>query len=257
MADGEREHSSQAEPPSRHSRHSRPRRALSKLGTLLIGVIAGLLFVIAATSSQGSDLRPTRQQDLADLAGDQDAQNEAARASASAIQAEIDSLGGADPQAASSDALTDAEAAAGLTAVAGPAVQVTLTDAPLEVSPSGVDPDMLVVHQQDIQQVVDALWSGGAEAMTIQGVRVVSTTGIKCVGNTVILNGVPYSPPYVIAAIGDQSALEAALDGSKNVQIYKQYVTAYRLGYAQKRLDDVTMPAFAGSVAAEHATPKR
>ena len=58
------------------------------------------------------------------------------------------------------------------------------------------------MHQQDIQAVVNALWAGGAEAMTIQGQRVVSTTGIKCVGNVVILHGVPYSPPYRISAIG-------------------------------------------------------
>ena len=44
--------------------------------------------------------------------------------------------------------------------------------------------------------MVNALWRGGAEAMTIQGQRVISTTGIKCVGNTVVLHGIPYAPPY-------------------------------------------------------------
>ncbi|MCT2989799.1 DUF881 domain-containing protein, partial [Propionibacterium freudenreichii] len=156
-----------------------------------------------------------------------------------------------------SASMASAEAAAGLTAVRGPVVQVTLTDAPLDENPAGVDPDMLVVHQQDIQQVVDALWAGGAEAMTIQGVRVISTTGVKCVGNTVILNGVPYSPPYVVAAIGDQQALEQSLAASRNVQIYKQYVLAYRLGYDQKRIADVTMPGYAGSVQLNQATPVR
>ena len=94
----------------------------------------------------------------------------------------------------------------------GPTVSVTLDDAPSSVAANGVDADLLVVHQQDIQAVVNALWSGGAEAMTIQGQRVISTTGIKCVGNTVVLHGVPYAPPYVISAIGDQDRLEAALD---------------------------------------------
>ena len=71
-----------------------------------------------------------------------------------------------------------------------------------------VTADQLVVHQQDIQAVVNALWSGGAEAMTLQNQRVVSTTGIKCVGNTVVLHGVPYAPPYEITAIGDLDALQ-------------------------------------------------
>ena len=54
---------------------------------------------------------------------------------------------------------------------------MTLDDAPESVAANGIDPDLLVVHQQDIQAVVNALWSGGAEAMTIQDQRVISTTG--------------------------------------------------------------------------------
>ena len=95
----------------------------------------------------------------------------------------------------------------GLTAVIGPAVTVTLDDAPSSVAANGIEPDLLVVHQQDIQAVVNALWSGGAEAMTIQGQRVISTTAVKCVGNTVVLHGIPYSPPYDVVAIGDQARL--------------------------------------------------
>ena len=70
-----------------------------------------------------------------------------------------------------------ASAQAGFTPVTGPPVTVTLDDAPASITADGVDPDLLVVHQQDIQAVVNALWRGGAEAMTIQGQRVISTTG--------------------------------------------------------------------------------
>lgn len=237
----------------------RARRVTRRAATVVVGALAGLLFVAAATASRGSDLRPTRQQNMADLVAAQAAQNAQARSSVSALQSQVNDLSGREAQAAGtvSASMASAEAAAGLTAVHGPAVQVTLTDAPLDENPAGVDPDMLVVHQQDIQQVVDALWAGGAEAMTIQGIRVISTTGVKCVGNTVILNGVPYSPPYVVTAIGDQQALEQSLASSRNVQIYKQYVLAYRLGYDQKRIDDVTMPGYAGSVQLNQATPVR
>ncbi len=93
----------------------------------------------------------------------------------------------------------------------GPAVRVTLTDAPVDFAPPGVNGDLLVVHEQDIQQVVNALWAAGAEAMTIQGQRVISTTAVKCVGNTVVLHGVPYAPPYVITSIGDIQRLEQGL----------------------------------------------
>ncbi len=100
--------------------------------------------------------------------------------------------------------------------------------------------DQLVVHQQDIQAVVNALWSGGAEAMTLQKQRVVSTTGIKCVGNTVVLHGVPYAPPYVITAVGDVGAMKDALDSSDYIAGYLTYVRAYDLGYRVTSSADTT-----------------
>ena len=137
---------------------------------------------------------------------------------------------------------------AGQRAVRGPAVVVVLDDVRSAVKPAGVSPELLVVHQQDIQAVVNALWAGGAEAMTIQGQRVTSRTGVKCVGNSVVLHGVPYAPPYEIAAIGDAGRLERALAESQPVRVYRQYVDAYGLGYAQRREAERTMPAYRGSL---------
>ena len=66
-----------------------------------------------------------------------------------------------------------------------------------------VDPNQLVVHQSDLQAVVNALWAGGAEAMTIAGQRVIATSAVRCVGNTLLLNGEVYSPPFRVA--GDRA----------------------------------------------------
>ena len=148
---------------------------------------------------------------------------------------------------------------AGFEEVRGPAITVVLSDAPEEeidraVEEGEVTADQLVVHQQDIQAVVNALWSGGAEAMTLQKQRVISTTGIKCVGNTVVLHGVPYAPPYEITAIGDLDALRTALDSSDYIAGYKTYVDAHNLGYEVSTDDDVTMPAYAGSSDLRYAT---
>lgn len=228
----------QTAPPTR-------RRSLS---TLLVGVLAGVLIGTTAITAQGDDLRPDRTSDLAELAAQAERRNAELAASAEALRTENEQLAaaqGAEPAPTDPDAALEAQVA-GLTAVQGPAVRVTLTDAPADYEPPGVDGDLLVVHEQDIQQVVNALWSAGAEAMTIQGQRVVATTAVKCVGNTVVLHGVPYAPPYVITAIGDQAALENGLANSKGVQIYRQYAAAYQLGYAQQRVEQVTMPAFAG-----------
>ena len=78
------------------------------------------------------------------------------------------------------------------------------------------------MHQQDIQAVVNALWKGGAEAVTIQGQRVISTTGIKCEGNSVLLQGVPYPQPYVIEGVGDMGELTTAIAEDPYLQVYRE-----------------------------------
>ena len=86
-----------------------------------------------------------------------------------ALRKEVDELAArGNEQSDLASELSREERRVGLTAVSGPAVTVTLDDAPSSVAANGIEPDLLVVHQQDIQAVVNALWSGGAEAMTIQ-----------------------------------------------------------------------------------------
>jgi uncharacterized protein YlxW (UPF0749 family) len=136
-------------------------------------------------------------------------------------------------------------------------VRVTLDDAPHPDSgrtlPGDPNPDLLVVHQQDVQAVVNALWAGGARAMQIMDQRVIATSAVRCVGNTLLLHGVVYSPPYVITAVGDPTALRHALDASPDVQIYKQYVSAYQLGYDLKVERKIKLPAYTGPLELQYA----
>jgi uncharacterized protein YlxW (UPF0749 family) len=139
---------------------------------------------------------------------------------------------------------------AGIAAVRGPALTVELDDAPPEARhgpyPRGVPspgPNDLVVHQQDVQAVVNALWSGGAEAMSIMNRRVTARTAVRCVGNTLLLGGEVFSPPFRITAIGDVAALRAHLRDDPQVSIYRQYVDAYRLGYRITENPDARLPA--------------
>lgn len=62
------------------------------------------------------------------------------------------------------------------------------------VASPGRLPDDLVVHQQDIQAVLNALWSAGAEAVQMQDQRISATSAPRCVGNTLLLDGRTYSP---------------------------------------------------------------
>jgi uncharacterized protein YlxW (UPF0749 family) len=144
---------------------------------------------------------------------------------------------------------------AGLLPVQGPGLTITLDDAPDDaLEAAGADVNELLVHQQDIQAVVNALWAGGAEAMTLQGQRVVATTGIKCVGNTVVLHGVPYSPPYRIAAVGPLSRMLTSVNRNPYIELYLQQVEL-GLGWDVQVDSRLRLPGYAGSTDLAYARP--
>lgn len=225
-------------------------------------VLAGALFVTTSVNSKGLDLRAASITDLGSVVRQERQHTNELADRVSVLTSEVGSLS----RQVSNDQVEELQeqvaalrGPAGFQAVSGPGLTVILTDAPKSAidaaaEPGGVTEDALVVHQQDIQAVVNALWAGGAEAMTIQGQRVISTTGIKCVGNTVVLHGVPYSPPYRIAAIGDPVALQRSLDTSEYVTTYRTFVDAYELGYEVQPSVALQFAGYAGSSALEFAT---
>ncbi len=231
-----------------------------RLGAPAAFVVAGVLFVTSAVSSGGTDLRGGRYDDLPGLAQAEAHQVEKLRQRQVALAAEVDTLTTelGDGKATVAEAEAERFAGpAGTQAVHGPGVTVTLNDAPEEALALVADDEVnnLVVHEQDIQAVVNALWAGGAEAMTIQGQRVVSTTGIKCVGNAVVLHDVPYAPPYVISAIGPTDSMLVSLDQSAYIGFYLDAVEAYDLGWDVQAEEDIVAPEYDGSTELGHARP--
>jgi uncharacterized protein YlxW (UPF0749 family) len=237
-------------------RRDRDRGRVSRTVTAAVCATAGMMIVISATHAQGTDLRPARNTDLVSLVQSQSRRNAELTRQLTSVRQDVDGLAarGTDQSDLSPDVSRESRRV-GLTAVTGPGVTVILDDAPASVAANGIEPDLLVVHQQDIQAVVNALWSGGAEAMTIQEQRVISTTAVKCVGNTVVLHGIPYAPPYRIRAIGDQERLHAALASSEPIQIYQQYVAAYGLVFREKSEERLELPGHEGSLDLTHALP--
>jgi uncharacterized protein YlxW (UPF0749 family) len=130
-----------------------------------------------------------------------------------------------------------------------------LDDAPAANQPSGVDLNELLVHQSDIRAVVNALWAGGAEAMSIMGQRVIATSSVRCVGPTLLINGEVFSPPYRIVAIGPADSMRSALDASPGVALFKQAAGYFGLGYTVESADDVQVPAYTGAVGLQYAKP--
>jgi uncharacterized protein YlxW (UPF0749 family) len=229
----------------------------------LVALAAGLLFALSATTARGTDLRSSGG-DLPGLIRNQTRQNTVLADRVAQLRAEVDRL---SAQQAPGDLrvtqlTTEADTlmlAAGTQAVAGPTVQVSLTDAKNvpSVLPDGISVDDYVVHQQDVQAVVNALWQGGAEAMMLMDQRIISTSAVRCVGNTLILQGRVYSPPYVISAIGNQTNLKAALERSPTVAIYRQWVGEVGVGYDVTTHPQQTFPAYAGSINLQRARASR
>ena len=231
----------------------------------LIAALAGLLFTTSAHISAGTNLRDDRRPELTRLIEERRRQVESEDATASALRRDIDAStgqqAGSDGRIAEQQARANAvRADAGLTALHGPGVTVRLDDAPRRPDgslPAGARPDDVVVHQQDVQSVVNALWAGGAEAMAIMDVRVISTSAVRCVGNTLLLHGRVYSPPFEITAIGDPNALRGALDAAPGVQSFRDAVQAWGLGYDVRSESDITVPAFEGSITLDRAEATR
>ncbi len=102
---------------------------------------------------------------------------------------------------------------------------------------------------------MNALWEGGARGIKVMDQRLISTSAVRCVGNTLILQGRLYSPPYTITAVGDTEELRAALDRAPAVRNYREYVDAYGLGWSVDEHDEVTLPGYTGAVDLRHAQP--
>ncbi len=99
---------------------------------------------------------------------------------------------------------------AGLTGIRGPGITVQLSDSVRAPGPEE-DPYFYIVHDVDIQALVNELWAAGAEAVSVNDQRVVTRTSIRCVGPTVLVNGVRMAAPYLVKAIGPSADLDMAL----------------------------------------------
>ena len=243
-----------------------PRRADSRplpwrVGVPLVCVLAGLLLGATHGVSRGGEIRRSDAPRLVDLVRMEQSEVDRLNAERDRLAGTIDATHGRSSNKALAAMLRRSDELAGdagLDPVHGPGLIVTLNDAQRDANgrfPRDASPDDLVVHQQDIQAVLDALWSAGAEAIQMQDQRIIATSAPRCVGNTLLLNGRTYSPPYTITAIGDAAAMQAALAAAPLVILYKQYVVRFGLGYTEQATADVRVAGYTEPVRMHSAQP--
>ena len=141
--------------------------------------------------------------------------------------------------------IENAEKLAGLVALKGPGVVVTLSDAKTTVSSENT-----IIHDSDIRTVINELLASGAEAISINGERIVSTSAIRCVGPTVIINNTRLATPFVINAIGDSKTLEAGLIIKGGVV---DALTPWGINVKISKMEKVEIPAYSGSLYFKYA----
>lgn len=254
------EHRGQHAPGAPHGQHrlSAAARRRAVRGTVSVGVVmalAGALFTANARLARGADER--QPQDLAGLQSSEDARRQRLGEQVADLQAEVDALTQEQTEGLEWQSAGEAyDIASGKLAVTGRGITVQLNDAPADgPRPAGVGADDLVVHQQDLQAVINALWAGGAEAMALMDQRVISTSAFQCIGNVLSLQGRRYSPPYVVTAIGDPDKLRAALNADPAIRAYRTWVDAVGLGWNVTTPNDpLTVPAYDGAVDMTYAS---
>jgi uncharacterized protein YlxW (UPF0749 family) len=143
-------------------------------------------------------------------------------------------------------------AQAGTSAVTGVGLRVKVSDAD-SIPDDATDAEAYRISDLDLQLLVNALWGAGAEAIAVNGNRVVATTSIREAGETIVVNFRPLSPPYRIDAIG---ADRTQFSASEIATRMRHWHTLFGLGFSTQRVDKVTVPAFAGRVGIDVASPK-
>lgn len=99
---------------------------------------------------------------------------------------------------------------AGLKDVKGQGITINVFDSTNDSSDLNVAAGL--VHDTDITAILTELKAAGAEAISVNGQRIIATTAIRCVGPTIQINSVKVSSPFIINAIGDAQYLESAIN---------------------------------------------
>lgn len=134
---------------------------------------------------------------------------------------------------------------AGLTEVVGPGIEIMLDDSSWEIA-AGNDPNLLLVHDEDILAVVSELKAAGAEAIAINGQRIMFNTEIRCGGPTININSVRYAPPYIITAVGEPNNLYGYVSGRESG--YLDLLEYYGLQVNVEQKEELIVPAYTGRI---------
>lgn len=151
-----------------------------------------------------------------------------------------------------SEQLRRAEIAAGMVELKGEGIVVSISDVNKRKAAEYDNSAATLIHDEDIRRIINELWASGAEAISVNGNRIITTTAIRCVGPTVLINDKKMAPPYVISAIGNSEQLEAALNLNGGV-IDTLRVWDFEISISKS--NSLVIPKYDGVISNKYATP--
>lgn len=229
----------------------------------LVMIVVGFALVAAvraAPSTSGSVNIGDHQEELIQVIQDLETRRDALELGLVSLRLEI---AGLDTRAASSKGLVADFAAqtrhfsmaAGLLAVKGPGLEITVADNP-RPQEQGLDAEGAIVHDYDLRALVNALWLGGAEAIAVNDERLTQFSAIRCVGATVLVNTTRIASPFVIKAIGDPEILGAALHAESDSRaLITEYVKRYGLKLSVQKSTGLEIPEYRGRLTPRKLMP--
>ena len=136
-------------------------------------------------------------------------------------------------------------------ALEGPGVEVVIDDSAKPLA-KGENPNIAIVHNEDLLKIVNELRAAGAEALSVNDQRLVEASEISCAGPTILVNKSRVVPPFVISAIGDADTMMAALKLRGGVVEGLQF---YGIQVNITKKPNVLVPMYRGGTAYKYAKP--
>lgn len=168
--------------------------------------------------------------------------------------AEISAAGNDQLVARLNAELREARLAAGLVELEGPGLIVRLEDSSQPLPPDVAPADYLV-SANDLRDVLTELWLAGAEAISVNGERVVVSTALTDIGSSILVNSSYLQPPYDISAIGPPDLYDRLTTSSGFIEFTRARVQGYGLQLGFVPADDVVVAAYSGAINLANALP--
>ncbi|TEB17991.1 hypothetical protein Psfp_00114 [Pelotomaculum sp. FP] len=215
---------------------------------LALGVLLAVQFRVTREIQSTEPVQRTKE--LAAQVNQAKDERDALQGQVDNLRAELDKAMSLPQTAEIMEELDRARIEAGVTELTGPGVEVTLNDSIVSLKP-GQDPNLYVLHDEDVLRVLNELRAAGAEAISMNGQRLLATTEVRCTGPTVLLNkNKRLAPPYVITAIGNPDTLESSLKMKGGVAETLQF---WGIQATVKKLPQVVVPPYSGGIKFEYA----